>query len=82
LEQWGVAKARADKQQEFKIDTETTWRKLAQLPGMRASQHDKTLYGPHCTRLNVQGPDSIRLECRGNFTAKEIERILAAINKK
>ena len=79
LEQWGVAKARADKQQEFKIDTETTWRKLAQLPGMRASQHDKTLYGPNCTMLNVQGPDSIRLECRGNFSVKQIKRILKVL---
>jgi hypothetical protein len=79
LAQWVVAKARVDKQQEYAIDTETARRKLAQLPGMRASQDSKTLYGPNCTILNVQGPDSIRLECRGNFTVKQIKRILKVL---
>lgn len=81
LEQWTVARARADKQQEFKIGTETTWRKLSQLPGMRALQHDKTLYGPNCSYINVQGPDSVRVELRGNLNVRQVKRLIAMLNR-
>ena len=49
--------------------------------GCRNSPQSHRLYGPNGTIIDVQGPDSIRLECRCNFTVKQIKAILKIINK-
>lgn len=38
-----------------------------------------TFYGPNCTYITVQGPDSIRLECRGSFTLATMKKLLRAM---
>jgi hypothetical protein len=79
LERYAQLQKLADAEQERKLDTETTRRKVMKLAGVTASASGETLYGPECTRLYVQGPDSIKLECRGNFTLAQITRLLEAL---
>ena len=79
LETWGTLKTRAVEKKKYADATEATRVKLAKLPGVRRSSHGSELYGPNCTTINVQGPDSIRLECRGNFTVKQLTKILKTL---
>ncbi len=41
----------------------------------------RRLYGPSHTYFDIQGPDSIRLECRGNFTKQAIKGIIRLLQQ-
>ena len=53
---------------------EETRQKLIAL-GLEGRHSTATLYGPGCTYFDVQGPDSIRVECRGNFSLKTAKKL-------
>jgi hypothetical protein len=81
LDQWAQLELKAQAAANFQAELEKARNVLAALPGVKRCQHSTDLYGPGCTHLIVQGPDSVRLKLRGNVTVKQLKRILAVLNK-
>lgn len=76
LEVFDKQAAIANERVVFQRRVEATKNKLLAIEGTRACPHSSAVYAPNCLTLNVQGPDSIRLECRGNVSLKAAKRII------
>ncbi len=82
LEAYAEQKAIADAAAERDKQTEAVRQELAVIVGEKHRPvHSNTLYGPGNVYIDVQGPDSIRLECRCNFTLATTKKILALLKK-
>jgi hypothetical protein len=81
LEQYNKAKAIADATDDRDKQIAAVRQELIEFLGIKPSQNGTTLYGPGYTRIDVQSPDSVRVECRGNFSLKTAKRVLALLKK-